>query len=63
LEQLPALRGGSATEWAPASYLVPYIHALRDAGEEPRWTDEDEDNDEEVGEHGPDAVAVRARCI
>ena len=37
LEQLPALRGGGASEWAPAPFLVPYIHSLKEAGEEPRW--------------------------
>ena len=52
LEQERSLTGGGATDWAAATFLVPYLHSLREAGEEPAMQDDDSAGGGGGGGHG-----------
>eukprot|EP01052_Picozoa_sp_SAG31_P006217 SAG31_NODE_284_length_18497_cov_11.811773_3_plen_722_part_00 len=43
LEQQPALRGDGSSAWAPPVFLVPYLHNLRSAGDDPGYSPEEEE--------------------
>ena len=57
LEKDQTLTGGGATEWAAATFLVPYLHSLREAGEEP-GLEEHEGSDGTPGDGLTGTVAV-----